>query len=912
MKVAAFVLPWIVTAGSLSADEQHDAESTALFVRNVAPSMGCVRGDACYSAVADVNDDGAVNVADVLLARGGRSLRATTQGSLARIKPTSTETGVWVGQGGSVSWVCEGLETPLVGYTLNLSGGEALPADISSSGYFAERNVFLVGGAGLDSAFSVINVTSSGVLSVTALSAGLIGVTPVAPMSDGLATFGFSGASVTAGVHSINVVEGGVLVGQGGTTIPFAASPATVRVWNFGEVPALSEFGSWVLALGLLFAGFWIRRRRGRIGATLVILTALSGLIARAEVGEPIRTLTPQPPVGSHYCASGIAFDGLSLYTTRCADSQIHRVSPVDGSWIDSFDPAMSERPAGMSYDAKRGGFWIGGQRGAGVASDFGCGGVGAVVRFWRSGEASQTAFTIPLAWQNPANPHLPAAARRFVRYCYLDGLAYRENDPNSDADDEIWFGDTVNRNVGVVNVSGTLLRGYDASDWDVTLAARSGMALDPALAFVTHDCTDASTCGRVFRVSTTSGYQRLEGTFAALFPTNGGLACDARSFEDSGFNALWVRTNPRGVAERDRITAHRMESDQCVSSGSWGACCDGIAGTCQDGVTAAQCPSPQVWTEGRRCVDLNDPCFSARRLFLLDRTGSMNAVRADTVRRRCEDSIESARVEVERFFDSRPAGSTAAVWTFAGEGPTPRTSGFVDQGGVLQALDEIAAEPCAGLTPLAESICAAADQLANQFPLNPLGSLELSIETDGGENHSGGDCAGPTSLSGASCGEFDDGSWQRKVCDRVVGRAVGLVRSWGSPAQTSPSATPDDAVSTTAAGGIEDAVFFQALAAGSGGVALSVQDQTTLQEGIPVFGVTGACCREGVVCLEGLTEAECSTWGGVHLGAASTCPAEGDTCTTLVPAASAPTLIALAVAIVSCGAFVIRRGLGP
>ena len=193
-------------------------------------------------------------------------------------------------------------------------------------------------------------------------------------------------------------------------------------------------------------------RRRGDRSYRCLAVICLFALTAssRGNVGDVVRVISPQPPSVGNFCSIGLGFDGASLYFDRCFDPNIYEISAVDGTLLNTFDPGIAELPNAMVFDAKRNGMWIGAQN---------CTTVGMPIHFWDFDDNSVTLmFTIPFGLINPAT------GESFLGFCFNDGLAYQENDPCTDADDEVWFSDDVNRNVGVFRPDGTFVRGFDAA----------------------------------------------------------------------------------------------------------------------------------------------------------------------------------------------------------------------------------------------------------------------------------------------------------------------------------------------------------------------------------------------------------------------------------------------------------------
>jgi len=83
---------------------------------------------------------------------------------------------------------------------------------------------------------------------------------------------------------------------------------------------------------------------------------------SRAEVGDEVAVISPQPPGSETFFAFGVAFDGTTLYVNRCGDHKVYRIDPSSGNLLAEFEltDAIPERPAGMVYDGKRNGLWIG------------------------------------------------------------------------------------------------------------------------------------------------------------------------------------------------------------------------------------------------------------------------------------------------------------------------------------------------------------------------------------------------------------------------------------------------------------------------------------------------------------------------------------------------------------------------
>jgi len=602
----------------------------------------------------------------------------------------------------------------------------------------------------------------------------------------------------------------------------------------------------------------------------ILLLLTLVASESRGEVGDVLTSFTPDPVIENRYCAIGLAFDGSNLYMNRCSDPNIYTISSTDGSRISDFLPPIPEWPAAMAFDAKRNGLWFGTQMGLGGLDLRDCGNIGMPIYFWDFDDNSVTLmFTIPADLVNPAN------GQRFFRFCLLDGLTYNENDPNSDLDDEIWFSETANRNIGVMRPDGTFVDGTDPTTTvDGDLANGSGLSIGVDKLYMATDCV-GSGCSDIFVADrlTDPLMLTLLGTFVSQNLTDVDMACDPITFAPT--EVMWVRTNPRGIVASDLITAYEIEPGGCGQAAPpLGACCVSAMVSCTNDVSQTTCQAMQgSWTQGATCPEVSG-CV-ANEVILLDRTGSMKTIRCATGNSRCFDALQAAKMDVSRFFTAHSAGSSLAVWTFANGGPIDLTGGFVtDAATAITMLNSLDGVACGGLTPLAESICDAVDALAAAFPSAPQAARILAVSSDGAENFSDMNCAGPDSAAGMACGEFDPGSWQQQVCDKIVGNGVAQIRFWGTfgGCGTTRTLGLDSETGVLRSVGISDTIFFSALANATGGTFTFFEDNLPPPSGPPAFGVPGACCLPDATCQEPITQAECAALGGTHQGDASIC----------------------------------------
>ncbi len=192
--------------------------------------------------------------------------------------------------------------------------------------------------------------------------------------------------------------------------------------------------------------------------------------------------------------------------------------------------------------------------------------------------------------------------------------------------------------------------------------------------------------------------------------------------------------------------------------------------------------------------------------IILVDRTGSMNVEFPSTDKWRCVAAVDTALVDVLLFFTAHPAGS-AAVWTFTDGSWIDRTGGFVGQMACIDAVVSLYDESCDGGTPLAESMCAAADELFLRSE-----PRILYVSSDGGENQSSGECAGDSAL----VLPYPPDTWQGKVIAKLKATGTVNVRYWGALEKS--GGIYDMETGETHMPGISDAQFFRDLAHQTGG----------------------------------------------------------------------------------------------
>jgi hypothetical protein len=263
-------------------------------------------------------------------------------------------------------------------------------------------------------------------------------------------------------------------------------------------------------------------------------------------VGDYVTHFVVPVLTGGHHCSIGLAFDGTSLYYTRCNDHNIYKVNPSTEALEDTFDVAGSFSPACLAYDGTRNGLWFGALT---------CSATGMPIHFWDFSDDSITLeFTIPLALVNPAT------GESFLPFCFCDGLAFNANDKDNPNDDEFWFSDDVNNDIGVFRPDGTFVRGYDATTVDPSLKWNSGLAIGGDKLYLGNN-----SGGDVFIADATADPLTLVSQFVSDDERQEDMACDDTTFP---VPVMWVRTTPQSGAFPDVITAYEVEKGTCGVGG--------------------------------------------------------------------------------------------------------------------------------------------------------------------------------------------------------------------------------------------------------------------------------------------------------------------------------------------------------
>jgi hypothetical protein len=243
------------------------------------------------------------------------------------------------------------------------------------------------------------------------------------------------------------------------------------------------------------------------------------------------------------FCSIGLAFDGVFSYYDRCGDPNVYKINPVTGALVSTFNTGITERPNALTFDRTRNGIWIGTQT---------CNITGMPIYFWDFDDNSVTQmFTVPFGLINPAT------GGSFVPSCFVDGLAFNANNPTDSSDDELWFSDDVNRNVGVFRPDGTFVKGFDATTVHPSLSSTSGLAIGGPNLYLANNGG-----GDVFRANKSTDPLTLVDQFTSGDTRQEDMECDPITFAPK--EVMWVRTTPQGGAFPDVMTAFEIEPTTC------------------------------------------------------------------------------------------------------------------------------------------------------------------------------------------------------------------------------------------------------------------------------------------------------------------------------------------------------------
>lgn len=297
----------------------------------------------------------------------------------------------------------------------------------------------------------------------------------------------------------------------------------------------------------------------------VLITTSILGLSiipVDAAVGDIISVIDLSGFI-DEFCSIGVAFDGTDLYVDQCSDGRIWKIDTT-GVILDvrDFSAEIPENPNAMAFDAKRGGLWVGAQ---------GCqinAGVREMPIYFVDFQGTPLTFaddTVTLEFTIPETLINPATTDDFLGFCFTDGLAYNENDPTTSADDEIWFSDDVNQDVGVFRPNGAFVTGFDAVTIDASLnefpagTGNSGLAIGGSNLYLGNDGG-----GDVFRATIPAF--TLVDQFVSADERQEDMECDPVTFAPT--EVMWVRTTPQGGAFPNVLTAFEIEPDTCGLGG--------------------------------------------------------------------------------------------------------------------------------------------------------------------------------------------------------------------------------------------------------------------------------------------------------------------------------------------------------
>jgi hypothetical protein len=268
---------------------------------------------------------------------------------------------------------------------------------------------------------------------------------------------------------------------------------------------------------------------------------------SQAAVGDQVHQITVPVSGIDTFCSIGLAFDGTSLYYDRCGDSNIYEINPVTGALISTFNTNIPEFPNCLAFDATRNGTWIGAQ---------GSDGQGMPIYFWDFFTSTVTKeFTIPSGLINPAT------GEPFLELHFCDGLAFNANNSADASDDELWFSDDVDNDLGLFRPDGTLVNGYDATIVDPSLATTSGLAIGGLNLYMGNNGG-----GDVFRADSTTDPLTFIDQFTSGDLREEDMECDPVTFAPT--EVMWVRTTPQGGLFPDVITAYEIEPGTCTLGG--------------------------------------------------------------------------------------------------------------------------------------------------------------------------------------------------------------------------------------------------------------------------------------------------------------------------------------------------------
>ena len=265
---------------------------------------------------------------------------------------------------------------------------------------------------------------------------------------------------------------------------------------------------------------------------------------AYAAVGDILRVVDANGFIDPGNCSIGLSFDGTHLYWTDCFDGRIWITDTAAvPTVIDvrDFSTEIPELPNAMSFDSARGVTY--------VATQFG----GATCEIYvidHKGTFNNL--------QDDTVSLLFAAPIAEVGNCFIDGLAYNQNDPIAGADALYVSGDAQNV-MSIYLLDGTLVSTVDTSLIAPGAATTSGLAVGGSILYLANNGG-----GDVFRASLPA--LTLIDQFVSDDERQEDLECDPVTFAPT--DVMWLRTTPQGNPVDNFATAFEIEPDTCGLGG--------------------------------------------------------------------------------------------------------------------------------------------------------------------------------------------------------------------------------------------------------------------------------------------------------------------------------------------------------
>lgn len=264
---------------------------------------------------------------------------------------------------------------------------------------------------------------------------------------------------------------------------------------------------------------------------------------AYALVGDIVQTVDASGFITA-FCSIGLSFDGTHLYFDECFDGRIWitDTAPIP-TVIDvrDFSAEIPENPNAMAFDAARGVTY--------VATQFGgldC----EIYEINHQGTFNNLQDdTVSLLFATPVAE---------VGNCFIDGLAYNQNDPIAGADALYVSGDAQNI-MSIYLLDGTLVQTVDTSTIDPGAATTSGLAVGGSNLYLANNGG-----GDVFRATLPS--LTLLDQFVSADERQEDMECDPVTFAPT--EVMWLRTTPQGGNFPNVATAFEIEPDTCGLGG--------------------------------------------------------------------------------------------------------------------------------------------------------------------------------------------------------------------------------------------------------------------------------------------------------------------------------------------------------